>query len=159
MRDATGAIVEPTLNGDAPFTNLEKSVLRALIPSSAGNGHDFGFIEDARRCVEKKNQLAGVVSSLVQKGVIKVYEPVRTDSGLWTQFVFTAVEAATNRAELDAAVAALSAAAAGEAITRTIKLGTVKRVIDIDRARADAEGLEADAASERYRKLHGGDGW
>jgi len=68
------------------LTALEKSVLTALVKSSAGNGHDFGLIEEARECVATPRQLGGVVASLVKKGIIKVWEPVTTDSGTWTQF-------------------------------------------------------------------------
>jgi hypothetical protein len=95
------------------LTSLERSVLRALIKSSAGNGHDFGFIEDARRAVPQRSQLGGVVSSLVQKDVIEVYDPVRTDSGLWTQFKFRSIDTGEmTREQRDAAVAALNAEAA-----------------------------------------------
>lgn len=69
----------------AALTELELKVLAALFESSAGNGHDFGFVEDCRSAVGAPRQLAGVVSSLVQKGVITVHEQVRTDSGAWTQ--------------------------------------------------------------------------
>jgi len=71
------------------LTPLERKVLRVLFESSAGNGHDFGFIEDGRKAVDQPRQLGGVVTSLVKKGVIFVYEAVRTDSGLWTQFDFS----------------------------------------------------------------------
>lgn len=81
------------------FTELELKVLRALHESSAGNGHDFGFIEDARGAVGKE-QLSGVVSSLTQKGVLS-FDYITTDSGEWTQFTFNdgmraKVEAALN---------------------------------------------------------------
>lgn len=81
------------------LTPLETKVLRALYESSKGNGHDFGFIEDAREAVSSKNQLGGVVASLVKKGLFDVYDAVRTDSGLWTQFVFKDHAAALNLLE------------------------------------------------------------
>ena len=71
------------------LTDLEVKVLGALFESSRGNGHDFGFVEDvADAKVVGKDQLGGVISSLVKKKFITVYEPVRTDTGLWTQFSF-----------------------------------------------------------------------
>lgn len=75
------------------LTTLERSLLVALVKSSEGNGHDFGCIEDARGVVGKA-QLGALVTSLQKKGVIRVYEPVRTDSGLWTQFQLLDVDAA-----------------------------------------------------------------
>jgi len=68
------------------FTELELVVLKALFESSKGNGHDFGFIEDARGSVGKE-QLSGVVSSLVQKGVL-TFDKIKTESGTWHQFQF-----------------------------------------------------------------------
>jgi len=91
------------------FTTLELAVLKLLFVSSDGNGHDFGFIEDARPAVERKAQLAGVISSLVQKGVINVYDPVRGESGMFTQFDFCALKDAAfdSREEFDKAEAVL----------------------------------------------------
>lgn len=83
------------------LTPLEKKVLLSLYDSSKGNGHDFGFIEDARKAVPSKNQLGGVVASLVKKKLFTVYEAVRTDSGLWTQFVFNDHAAVLNLLEGD----------------------------------------------------------
>jgi hypothetical protein len=70
------------------LTNFELSVLSALRKSAAGNGDDFGLIEDARIAVPQANQLGGVISSLVKKGIIAVHEAVTTDSGTWTQFTW-----------------------------------------------------------------------
>ncbi len=66
------------------ITVLEQKVLTALFHSSAGNGHDFGFVEDCRKAVAKADQLGGVIASLSKKGLIHVHEPVVTD-GVWTQ--------------------------------------------------------------------------
>jgi hypothetical protein len=66
------------------FTALEKAVLAKLIESARGNGHDFGFIEDARGVCPQVNQLSGVVASLVKKGVIIVHD---FENG-WTQFTW-----------------------------------------------------------------------
>jgi hypothetical protein len=71
------------------LTSYEKQVLKALYKSADGNGHDFGFIEDARGIVPKAS-LGGVVASLDKKGIIYVHEPVTTDSGTWTQFTWGA---------------------------------------------------------------------
>jgi hypothetical protein len=70
------------------FTNLEIAVLKKLFNSSAGNGHDFGFTEDARSVVKNPRELAGIISSLVKKNVIDVWEPTTTDSGTFVQFTW-----------------------------------------------------------------------
>lgn len=74
------------------FTKLEMSVLKKLFESSAGNDHDFGFIEDARKSVANKTQLSGVVASLIKKNLIVVHDAVKNDSGRWTQFTFKNVD-------------------------------------------------------------------
>ena len=61
------------------FTAFEKKVLAGLI---AGYNGDFGFTEDGRSAVDSKAQLAGVVSSLVQKDIIIVDE--NYNDGLFT---------------------------------------------------------------------------
>jgi hypothetical protein len=71
------------------LTALEMSVLKAMRVSAAGNGDDFGFIEDCRSAVASKASLGGVVSSLSKKGLIQVWEAVTTDSGTWTQFTWS----------------------------------------------------------------------
>jgi len=75
------------------FTNLEKAVLAELYKSADGNGHDFGFIEDARKAVKNPRELAGVVSSLVKKDIIVVWDATTTDSGTFTQFTWQQTEA------------------------------------------------------------------
>lgn len=87
------------------FTALEVEVLKALVSSSDGNGHDFGFIEDARDAVPTKRALGGVVSSLVQKKIIQVYDTENHGSGPFTQFKFIGIDDAENR---DAHVAKLT---------------------------------------------------
>jgi hypothetical protein len=69
------------------FTALEKKVLAKLFWSAEGNGHDFGFIEDARGVCDNKAQLAGVISSLVKKGIIRVWEQENPDIKV-TQFTW-----------------------------------------------------------------------
>lgn len=90
------------------LTEMEKKVLKAMIESSDGNGHDFGFIEDLRGVVPVAS-LGGVVASLSKKGIVTVFEPHRTDSGLWTQFQIDSLYNKT-QAEVDAALAALTKA-------------------------------------------------
>ena len=53
------------------LTNNEKAVLRCLYESADGNGHDFGFIDDGRGALPMKRSLAGVISSLVKKNIIR----------------------------------------------------------------------------------------
>ena len=67
------------------LTQLEEQVLKNLYMSADGNGHDFGFVED--HGINPK-QARGVISSLVKKNIITVWEPVRNESGLWTQFTW-----------------------------------------------------------------------
>jgi hypothetical protein len=74
-------------------TQLEKAVLAKLYESANGNGHDFGFIEDARSAVKNPRELAGVISSLVKKGIIVVWDAVTTDSGTFTQFTWEQTKA------------------------------------------------------------------
>lgn len=68
-------------------TKSEIAVLEKLFESASGNGHDFGLIEDAREAVPTKS-LAGVVSSLVKKGLIQVHEAVNNGEEVWTQFTW-----------------------------------------------------------------------
>ena len=72
------------------LTTMEHTVLSALFDSSKGNGHDFGFVEECRSAVERPTQLAGVMASLVKKGIITIHEAVVTNQGTayqqrWTQ--------------------------------------------------------------------------
>lgn len=61
------------------LTALEQEVLNELNAESDANGHDFGVME----CVSWKNrkQLGGVVSQLVQKGVIDLVDDVQIIDG------------------------------------------------------------------------------
>jgi len=70
------------------FTSSELAVLKVLFASADGNGHDFGFIEDARSAVKSKASLGGIVASLAKKKVICIEDAVTTDSGTWTQFTW-----------------------------------------------------------------------
>lgn len=87
---------------------VEKQVLKVLFKSSRRNGHDFGFVEDARSAV-KKAQLSGAVSSLVQKKVIidwKNAEELKRSTGYWvgSQFEFIGKEDPEWMAGLEAAL-------------------------------------------------------
>ena len=48
----------------------EIKVLEALIPSSSGNGHDFGFTDELEETGFTRHQNAGFISQLVQKNYI-----------------------------------------------------------------------------------------
>jgi hypothetical protein len=53
------------------LTELETKAMHVLFDSADGNGHDFGFIDDLIDAkIMGRNQVSGVVSSLVQKGII-----------------------------------------------------------------------------------------
>ena len=67
------------------LTALESQVLEELFCSASGNGHDFGFIEDAG--IDPK-QARGVVASLAKKGIIQIWDPVTNECGTFTQFTW-----------------------------------------------------------------------
>jgi transcription initiation factor IIE alpha subunit len=67
------------------LTSLEKTVIENLFESAIGNGHDFGFVED--HGINPK-VARGVLSSLVQKKLIEIHDPITNDSGTWTQFTW-----------------------------------------------------------------------
>lgn len=58
------------------ITALETKVLKVLYTSAASNGHDFGFIEDGRKAVTNPRELAGIVTNLIKKKIIEVWEPI-----------------------------------------------------------------------------------
>lgn len=69
------------------LTTLEQAALAALRKSSAGNGHDFGIMEDVLWMGGRK-QLGALVTNLSRKGVIQMHEPVRVNGDeLVTQYV------------------------------------------------------------------------
>jgi len=71
------------------FTKLELQVIEDLYDSSYGNGHDFGFTEE----VNLDPKVArGVLSSLVQKEVITIWDAVTNDSGTWHQVTWRGIE-------------------------------------------------------------------
>ena len=67
------------------LTSLELTVLENLYESAVGNGHDFGFVED--HGIDPK-KARGVISSLVKKNIIEVWESVTNCTGTWTQFTW-----------------------------------------------------------------------
>lgn len=52
----------------------ELKVLKSLVNSSAGNGHDFGWTDEYQDCGFSKHQMAGYIGQLVQKDFIRVYD-------------------------------------------------------------------------------------
>ncbi len=69
----------------------EKLVLKALVRSSKGNGHDFGFTDEYQNCGFSKQQMAGYISQLQSKGYIQIFDN-RNDPGticMSNQFIFT----------------------------------------------------------------------
>jgi len=75
------------------FTALESTLIENLFHSSDWNGHDFGIIEDSVEESGIDPKVArGVLSSLVQKEVITIWEAVKNDSGTFTQFTWRKIE-------------------------------------------------------------------
>lgn len=89
------AVEAPAAPVQAPavpvLTALEQRTLDAAIVSSAGNGHDFGFVESVVKALRdlKPQAVGALVTSLQRKGYMEVHEPLTTDSGTWTQFVLS----------------------------------------------------------------------
>lgn len=52
----------------------ELKVLKSLVASSAGNGHDFGFTDEYTDCGLSKHQMAGYIGSLSRKDYISLYD-------------------------------------------------------------------------------------
>ena len=67
------------------LTELEMRVLENLFESADGNGHDFGFIEDAG--VDPRIA-RGVISSLSKKGIIVIWDRMRNGINFYTQFTW-----------------------------------------------------------------------
>lgn len=67
------------------INEMETKVLNELVASSAGNGHDFGMVEDVgiRKLGITGRQLGGYVTKLSQKGYIKVYPRERVNNEYW----------------------------------------------------------------------------
>ena len=69
----------------------ELKVLKSLIASSDGNGHDFGFTDEYEECGFTKHQMAGYISQLSQKDYIEL-DDLSEDPGCdcnAVQFTFT----------------------------------------------------------------------
>ena len=69
-------------------TALEKDALRVMLESSEGNGHDFGFVEDLTAHTGNAFIAGALITNLMKKELIRVWEPVETDTGVWTQFTW-----------------------------------------------------------------------
>jgi hypothetical protein len=65
----------PMKNTNIILTDLETQVLSELLESASGNGYDFAFTEDIT-CVTM-NVARGVLSSLIKKDIIFVWDPVK----------------------------------------------------------------------------------
>lgn len=69
----------------------EIKVLRSLVDSSAGNGHDFGFTDEWQECGFTPKQMAGYIGQLSKKGYLNL-DDLSEDAGVEcnaVQFVFT----------------------------------------------------------------------
>lgn len=75
------------------LTNLELTVLQALVAESASNGHDFGLLEAVKW--ENRQQLGGVITQLQNKGFITEMDEVEVNGGpsrggqRYTQYVLS----------------------------------------------------------------------
>ena len=83
----------PSPPSSAITTPAIARIFRALLASSAGNGHDFGFLDEVRSAVpgisdETFDELTG---ELERTGTIQVFDPVTTDAGTFIQFAITAL--------------------------------------------------------------------
>ena len=67
------------------LTELELEVLKNFFDSAAGNGHDFGYTDE--HGIDPK-KARGVISSLVKKEIIDVWDPIKTETGTWHQFTW-----------------------------------------------------------------------
>ena len=105
------------------LTEMETKVLKALFESSKGNGHDFGLVQECRKAVERADQLAGVMASLVKKGLVIVHGDVTTDSGNWTQTTWK-VEVEEIEALLNPVVKAAPMRVYGNLMNRISEAGT-----------------------------------
>jgi len=52
----------------------EYKVLKSLIASSRGNGHDFGWTDEYKDIGLSKNQMAGYIGQLSKKEYIRIYD-------------------------------------------------------------------------------------
>lgn len=71
------------------LTANELKTLKVLFNSAKGNGHDFGFTDDAKGIFAAPRTLSGVISSLVKKGIITVHESITTNEGTKDQATYT----------------------------------------------------------------------
>jgi len=69
----------------------EMKVLKSLVNSSAGNGHDFGFTDEYEDCGFSKHQMAGYIGQLSTKDYIDLcdYNDDPGVDGNFVQFIFT----------------------------------------------------------------------
>jgi len=76
------------------LTTMEHKVLEAMFESAAGNGHDFGIMEEVISAnVVEKNQLGAIVANLIKKGLITIWDPVCVDGEeMVSQFAWSATD-------------------------------------------------------------------
>jgi len=76
---------------EEPPQNDAEKVWAAVLDSSDGNGHDFGFVEDVVAAGAKlglsAQQVGGHITNFSKANKLEVCEPITTDSGTWTQFI------------------------------------------------------------------------
>ena len=74
------------------LNEFETKVLQSLIISSMGNGHDFGFIEDAEQVLDppesemEQIRFNQAIEKFELSGMIQIHEKVGGHN--WTQFNF-----------------------------------------------------------------------
>lgn len=66
----------------------EIKVLKSLVNSSAGNGHDFGFTDEWVECGLSPKQMSGYIGDLSKKGYLNLNAD-SNDAGSYVQFDFT----------------------------------------------------------------------
>jgi hypothetical protein len=74
-------------NMKTEFTKMEIEALKALVPESSANGHDFGLLEAV--VWPDRQQLGGLVTSLRQKRAITSLDETICDGKVWTQYVLS----------------------------------------------------------------------
>ncbi|GEM_PF-6862465 len=67
------------------FTKKEMAVIKALCESMRENGFDFGYLEDIKIEGMTARSISGTLRELHKKIDFEICDPIRTDSGRWTQ--------------------------------------------------------------------------
>jgi len=85
--------IKPLIKIESDLNENEIKVLKSLVNSSSGNGHDFGFTDEYEECGFSKHQMAGYIGSLVKKDYLDVTD-LSEDPGCEcnsVQFTFTII--------------------------------------------------------------------